>query len=535
MRILSSLCVAMASLLLAACSMVPPTSIVQQPLTARPQPQAMSRPSNGAIFQTAGVRPLYEEALPRMIGDTLTVVIEEKTTTSAQESTNGSGFGLLGLTERARILEGALTITIVEGRLTAMRLRGLERLNERYVVSRLVPDEDAPLNVGVLRQRFQMLLADPLFSRAQARLIPDVVPGRALLDIEFERATPYQMTLFASNSRPASVGENTTGAALTVRNLSGWGDSLEWVLQNGSRPDWLRRQGGQQHIRWQVPLGGQGLAFSAQMDDGTSTVLEEPIDRLGIQSRLHAQEFGISQRVLEDMTQRLDLGLGYSKRRNLSFLLGQPFSFMPGEIDGVTRIEGWRFWQEYAYRQENQALVLRSTFMTHRTNLQAMANAADPDNRIWLGQGHHAWRPATGNWQLSLRATMQYTRNRLSSLDRLSLGGRQSVRGFRENQLIRDQGRVVNVDADYFLWRSVAEDASFSAGLYGDMASGHNQGDANARLSSVGVMLKANLSGWHFDLAYALRRQAPAFLLRRNDSLQDKGIHFRLSYDVFGK
>ena len=90
MRILSSLCVAMASLLLAACSMVPPTSIVQQPLTARPQPQAMSRPNNGAIFQTAGVRPLYEEALPRMIGDTLTVVIEEKTTTSAQESTNGS-------------------------------------------------------------------------------------------------------------------------------------------------------------------------------------------------------------------------------------------------------------------------------------------------------------------------------------------------------------------------------------------------------------------------------------------------------------
>ena len=74
MRILSSLCVAMASLLLAACSMVPPTSIVQQPLTARPQPQAMSRPSNGAIFQTAGVRPLYEEALPRMIGDTLTEI-----------------------------------------------------------------------------------------------------------------------------------------------------------------------------------------------------------------------------------------------------------------------------------------------------------------------------------------------------------------------------------------------------------------------------------------------------------------------------
>ncbi len=40
-----------------------------------------------------------------------------------QESTNGSGFGLLGLTERARILEGALTITSAPGQGTKTELK----------------------------------------------------------------------------------------------------------------------------------------------------------------------------------------------------------------------------------------------------------------------------------------------------------------------------------------------------------------------------------------------------------------------------
>lgn len=80
----------LAALLLTACSMMPQTSIVNQPLTARPQPQSQIRPANGAIFQASSARGLFEEALPRMVGDTLTVVIEEKTQTQSAESSKGS-------------------------------------------------------------------------------------------------------------------------------------------------------------------------------------------------------------------------------------------------------------------------------------------------------------------------------------------------------------------------------------------------------------------------------------------------------------
>lgn len=76
----------LASVLLAACN-TPPTSIVQQPLTARPTAPVDVRPSNGSIFQAATTRPLFEDRVPRYVGDTMTVIIEEKTSTQTKEET----------------------------------------------------------------------------------------------------------------------------------------------------------------------------------------------------------------------------------------------------------------------------------------------------------------------------------------------------------------------------------------------------------------------------------------------------------------
>ncbi len=77
----------LACLLLAACN-TPPSSIVQGPLTARPAAPPDVRPANGSIYQTATTRPLFEDRVPRYVGDTMTVVIEEKTSTQNKEETS---------------------------------------------------------------------------------------------------------------------------------------------------------------------------------------------------------------------------------------------------------------------------------------------------------------------------------------------------------------------------------------------------------------------------------------------------------------
>lgn len=74
---------------LSACGTTPST-IVQQPTTARPQVQASQAAGNGAIYQAAAYRPLFEDRRARNVGDVLTIAINEKTQAGKQASSNGS-------------------------------------------------------------------------------------------------------------------------------------------------------------------------------------------------------------------------------------------------------------------------------------------------------------------------------------------------------------------------------------------------------------------------------------------------------------
>lgn len=72
----------------AACTTVP-DSIIQQP-THPPTPiTSRAQPTNGAIFQAASYRPIFEDRRARLPGDVLTIAINEKT--SAVKATAASG------------------------------------------------------------------------------------------------------------------------------------------------------------------------------------------------------------------------------------------------------------------------------------------------------------------------------------------------------------------------------------------------------------------------------------------------------------
>jgi flagellar L-ring protein precursor FlgH len=74
---------------LAGCGTTPST-IVQQPTTARPQMQPTQVAGNGAIYQAAAYRPLFEDRRARLVGDVLTIVISEKTQAGKQASSNAA-------------------------------------------------------------------------------------------------------------------------------------------------------------------------------------------------------------------------------------------------------------------------------------------------------------------------------------------------------------------------------------------------------------------------------------------------------------
>jgi flagellar L-ring protein precursor FlgH len=82
----------LAATLLAGCSVVP-DSIVQLPATAKPKHASLPPPASGAIFQSAAYRPLLEDRRARLVGDTLTILINEKTSAGKAAGSSGSKSG----------------------------------------------------------------------------------------------------------------------------------------------------------------------------------------------------------------------------------------------------------------------------------------------------------------------------------------------------------------------------------------------------------------------------------------------------------
>lgn len=437
------------------------------------------------------------------------------------------------LIEESALAGGTLTVVVVEGRLDAVRIRGLDGLREGYVVSRLVPDPDAPFNIDRLRERFQALLADPLFERVQSSVVPGERLGSAYLDLDVTRARPYEATLFANNYRPPSIGEYAVGASGRLRNLTGFGDALDLSVQ-------VPVGGGPPHepsgeVAWRIQ-GARGTELSARWSQGLSSVVEEPGRALDIESLVTTAEAGLSQRLYEDPRHRATVGLVAAWRENVTTLGGERFSFILGEPEGTTRVRSQRAWIEYANRRERGALVARATFSRNRNNLGDVENLPadlvllDKANRTFVGQLFASERFTDAGLQAALRATVQRTHDRLVPLDALAIGGVGSVRGFRENTLLRDEGGFIGVEVEAPVFAREEDRIAASAGAFADHGSGRDQGGPWLRLSSIGLLLRARWQNVRAELAVALHRWRSEAIPTPHGALQDHGVHLQVSF-----
>ncbi len=436
--------------------------------------------------------------------------------------------------------DGELRIKIVEGRLDEVRVKGLERLREGYVINRLVDQPDKPFNLQSLQDNYQLLLSDPLISRMNGRILPGATSGHSILDLDVTRAKPYQFSLFGNNQRPPSIGAEAFGLNGQLRNLTGLGDSLDftYITSAGSN----RYAGG-----FSLPVTDWGTQAFFHFDEGDSMVLEEPINKIDIKSQVHSLEGGISHQLINTLRQRLNLGVMLAVRENETTLLGRPFSFVPGEPSGRNQATVWRMFQDYSQRWDNHALAFRSTFSVGMNALGATAEHPVParfrslyqqyqDSEFfaWLGQTQYAWRMFDNGTQFVLRGNAQFSDEPLLPLERIAVGGLNTVRGYRENQLVRDQGYSLSTEFHLPLIGGSEAGARHRLTLipFMDYGEAWNHGDQQTTaLYSVGAGFEWQFKpvSVEFYYGYALNKAKP----QQKGDLQDDGLHFRARWEVF--
>lgn len=433
-----------------------------------------------------------------------------------------------GVLLQQRLQDGVLVFQVVEGRLGAVDLSGMDGLHPRYVSDRLLRANDALLDMNQLRERYLLLLGDPLIARMNARLVPGAQPGEARLEVDVQRSRPWALSFFVNNYRPASIGSTAAGLAGTLRNLSGRGDQLDLTLQAP-----VDSGGGHGRLDWQLPLVSWGLAdtrLQLGLENGSSAVIEEPVDQLDIRSRLSSRELGVAQILSETLGHRYDAGLTWLDRDSRTSLLGEPFSFTPGVPEGELRETLWRAWLGASWRNETQVLALRLSHASGHTNVQDITGlpAAPLPARhfaLWVAQASYTRQMLAGAAQFGARLSWQHTGDRLLPLDALALGGAGTVRGFRQNQLVRDRGWLLNLEMEVPLRREAADGWALSLTPFLDHGRATNVGEPAATLSALGLQARAAWQGWTLDLSLAQRLQGD----RLGRTLQDRGVLLQLA------
>lgn len=439
--------------------------------------------------------------------------------------------GLLLASESA---QGVVTFNVIEGKLQAMRISGAGRLRDSYIQKRLQRNPDEPLNMEVLRENYQLLLNDSLIEKMNARLLPGTEPGQAILDVDVTRRRPWQFSVFVDNYRSAAIGEIERGFSGSVQNLTGFGDLLEGVITESPQ----EKSSVRGDVAWRMPLNSWGTDLTLRYEKGQSTVTEKPLDELQIDSLYETREAGLSQVLYESMRHRVSTGISYAERDNETYLLGEPFSFIPFENTGKSESIIRRFWQEYTWRSNIQVFALRSTFSNTSTNLKDPVGSAvvgigpDKDYDMWIGQFVYVHKVMENGAQVSLRGMYQDNQDRSLPTDDFVLGGLSTIRGYRENQFVFDTGHMLNLEFDYPLRVAGRNGLSVSLKPFVDYGVGENNPDGKPiTVSSTGLALNAACYGVTADLVVAKRLSHPDMADDNDDDWQDKGVEFRLAYN----
>jgi len=343
------------------------------------------------------------------------------------------------------IIDGIVTIQIIEGKLTSIEVEGNKWFRSGYIQNRIRLSAGPPLNINALQDRLQILQQDERIQKLNAELKPDVTRGESVLKVQVQDENPFKVFLECNNNHDPSVGAVIGRITLLDQNLTGFGDVLSFTYgqSSGIFPEI--------DISYTLPFTAYDTALILHYRMFYFKVIEEPFKDLDIESKANIASITLRQPFYRTLNHDFALALMGEYLRNKTFLDGEPFSFYPGVKDGKSIITALRFIQEYAYRDLAQVIAIRSqlSFGIHAFGSTTNPGTDLPSSRFfaWLLQSQWVRRFNWLDLQTIARMTLQLTNKPLLPLEQISVGGRYSVRGYPENTLVRDNGFVASLES----------------------------------------------------------------------------------------
>ena len=471
-----------------------------------------------------------------------------------------NGFVNSGVILPDQTLEGGeIYFQAIEGALSRIEIEGDPAISNGYVQKRISRLIEYPLKINDIQYALQYLQNDPNIERLDARLAPGDKLGDSILRLTIEEPTRFEVGAELNNHRATSTGEQQASIFLRTRNLTSLGEVVN--ISTG-----VSEGANNSSIAFSLPISSKNTNLQLYASDSDSSLIEARLKTLDIESLTETRGLRLSHPFIDTLNRNFSLSLGYESRHSESTLGGLPFSLAAGAQDGVSETNAALFTGDWTERGSDYVWTARlsfrhgddygdATIYDPDTDFGFAFNQDVADGRFDLVQTQVSYLRRVGNegrMQFAFRSSGQFSADPLMSIEKIAIGGVNTVRGYPENFLVRDNGlalsfefRVpVSGDPGATSYKNLMLTPFLDYGRSWDelntnnISSPRDTSQANS-IASVGVSLlweplrglSANLiwgTSVHDDLD---KGEDPRDF--RDSNLQDNGIHFSIGYSFY--
>lgn len=444
-----------------------------------------------------------------------------------------NGYVTTGAVITPQTLEaGVLKVQVVEGSLSEIKIVGNRRLHSQYIRDRIRLGAAKPLNIPRLIEKLQLLRLDPRIQNLSAELQMGVNPGSNILQVEVQEADTLSLTTTLDNGRSPSVGSFRRGVDFKEANLLGLGDTLSLGYTNTDGSNTI-------NLNYKLPINPRNGTVWFGFSQGWNHVIEEPFSVLDIQSQTRSYEFGYRQPLIQRPTQELAVELSFSRQESqtelgLNDIGGFPL-YAGADAEGKTKISVLRFTQEYNQRSNQEVFAVRSQFSLGVDWFGTNINDDEPDSRFFSWRGQAQWvRQLAPDTLFLAKGDIQLAANSLVPLEQFGLGGQLSVRGYRQDTLLTDNGLLFSAEFRLPILRTSNQGGLLQLTPFIDVGQSWNtKGDNPSPSMLVGTGLgllwkQSNNFSTRLDWGIPLTS-----IDSEKRSLQENGLYFSVQYSPF--
>ena len=423
------------------------------------------------------------------------------------------------------LTQGIATVRVIEGSLEEINIEGLNHLSEKYLLSRLTSLTNQLVNINKLEDSIKLLIQNPLIERIDANLVEGSNVGKSKLLLNVLEAPVWSSNLLFNNYNSANNGELQGVVGISNQNLLGIGDHIETVYSLSDGFNSL-------NIGYEIPLSSLDNSLRFQYSNGDSKITASIFDDFGIRADAETFMLQFAQPIVKSIDREISIFLALERRTSNTFIDDDiPFSFTEGPEEGQSKATVLRLGSSWTERSIESVISANSRFNLGLDLFEITNNSEGLPDAIflsWLGQFQFAHvlnkkRDAL----LITRLAAQLTPDSLLPFEQISLGGSNTVRGYRENREIGDNGVFGTIETHLPLIKDSDVGKLKLVPFFDAGRVWNTNGIGSITLASLGLGLDWEVKSWlRFNLDYGIPLINEGDF--EDDSLQDNGIHFQL-------